>query len=43
MKEDGTIKPVISIALELASGGELYEYVALAGRFDYETARFYFR
>jgi len=42
-KEDGTKVPVICIALELATGGELFDYVALTGRFDEQTARFYFR
>ena len=42
-KEDGTKVPVICIALELATGGELFDYVALTGRFDEPTARFYFR
>jgi len=42
-KENGTKQPVICIALELATGGELFDYVALTGRFDEPTARFYFR
>jgi len=42
-KENGTKKPAISIALELATGGDLFDYVALSGRFNEATARFYFR
>ena len=42
-KEDGTKYPVICIALELATGGELFDYVALTGRFNEQIARFYFR
>ena len=42
-KEDGTKYPVICISLELATGGELFDYVALTGRFSENIARFYFR
>ena len=42
-KDDGTKYPVICIALELATGGELFDYVALTGRFNEEIARFYFK
>ena len=42
-KEDGTKYPVICISLELATGGELFDYVALTGRFNENIARFYFR
>jgi serine/threonine protein kinase len=42
-KEDGTKHPVICIALELATGGELFDYVALTGRFQEPIARFYFK
>lgn len=42
-KEDGTKYPVICIALELATGGELFDYVALTGRFQEPIARFYFK
>lgn len=42
-KEDGTKYPVICIALELATGGELFDYVALTGRYTEELARFYFK
>jgi 5'-AMP-activated protein kinase, catalytic alpha subunit len=42
-KEDGTKYPVICIALELATGGELFDYVAMTGRFEEPLARLYFR
>ena len=42
-KEDGTKQPVICIALELATGGELFDYVALTGRFQEDVARYYFK
>lgn len=42
-KEDGTKYPVICIGLELATGGELFDYVALTGKFDERIARFYFK
>ena len=42
-KSNGTKEPVIYIALELATGGELFDYVALTGRFNEPIARFYFR
>lgn len=42
-KADGSQHAVIYIALELATGGELFDYVALTGRFSEPVARFYFR
>ena len=42
-KENGSKEPVIYIALELATGGELFDYVAITGKFDEATSRFYFR
>jgi serine/threonine protein kinase len=42
-KEDGTKYPVVCIALELAEGGELFDYVALGGAFSERTCRYYFR
>jgi serine/threonine protein kinase len=42
-KENGTKYPVICIALELASGGELFDYVATGGAFPERTCRFYFQ
>jgi serine/threonine protein kinase len=41
-KSNGTKEPVIYIVLELATGGELFDYVALTGRFSEPVARFYF-
>ncbi len=35
--------PVIWIALELATGGELFDYVAMGGAFSERVCRFYFR
>lgn len=42
-KSDGTKYPVICIALELATGGELFDFVALTGRYSENIARFYFK
>ena len=42
-KEDQSKSPVVFIALELAEGGELFDYVALTGAFNERTCRFYFR
>ena len=41
-KQNGTKEHVIYIALELATGGELFDYVATTGRFSEPIARFYF-
>lgn len=42
-KDNGTKYPVICIALELATGGELFDYVAMTGRYEEPVARFYFK
>ena len=42
-KTNGVMKAVIYIVLELAQGGELFDYVANTGRFDDRTSRFYFK
>ena len=42
-KADGRKEAVIYIVLELATGGELFDYVATTGRFSEPIARFYFR
>ena len=42
-KANGSKEPVIYIVLELATGGELFDYVATTGRFTEPIARFYFR
>eukprot|EP00331_Platyophrya_macrostoma_P019324 CAMPEP_0176465988 /NCGR_PEP_ID=MMETSP0127-20121128/37619_1 /TAXON_ID=938130 /ORGANISM="Platyophrya macrostoma, Strain WH" /LENGTH=406 /DNA_ID=CAMNT_0017859059 /DNA_START=31 /DNA_END=1252 /DNA_ORIENTATION=- len=43
VKRDGRKVKVVAIAMELAQGGELFEYVADSGRFSESTARFYFK
>jgi len=42
-KENGTKQAVIYIVLELATGGEFFDYIATGGRFNENIARFYFR
>ena len=42
-KSNGAKESVIYIVLELAAGGELFDYVATTGRFQETIARFYFR
>ena len=42
-KSSGDKEHVIYIVLELATGGELFDYVATTGRFSEPIARFYFR
>ena len=42
-KSNGTKEHVIYIILELATGGELFDYVATTGRFSEPIARFYFK
>jgi serine/threonine protein kinase len=37
------IKDIIYLVLELAVGGELFDFVALGGRFSEPTARYYFK
>ena len=43
VKRDGRKVKVVDIAMELAQGGELFEYVADSGRFSESVARFYFK
>lgn len=43
VKSDGRTEPVIYIVLELAPGGELFDYVATTGHFQEPIARFYFK
>ncbi len=43
LKRSGKQEKVIYIVLELATGGELFDYVALGGRFSEAVTRFYFR
>ena len=42
-RSNGDKENVIYIVLELATGGELFDYVATTGRFSEPIARFYFR
>lgn len=42
-KSNGVKESVIYIVLELATGGELFDYVATTGRFNEPIARFYFK
>jgi serine/threonine protein kinase len=42
-KENGAKQAVIFIVLELATGGEFFDYIATGGRFNESIARFYFR
>ncbi|CAD8207846.1 unnamed protein product [Paramecium octaurelia] len=42
-RKNGQKEQRVCIILELAEGGELFEYVASSGRFSPETSRFYFK
>jgi serine/threonine protein kinase len=42
-KSNGTSRQVFYIVLELASGGELFDFVAASGYFPEPVARYYFR
>jgi serine/threonine protein kinase len=42
-KSSGRTYPVIFIVLELATGGEFFDYIATGGQFPERIARFYFR
>ena len=42
-KSNGTKESVIYIVLELATGGELFDYVATTGKFSEKISRFYFQ
>jgi len=41
-KKSGKTREALVIILEFASGGELFDYVALCGKFSTEIARTYF-
>ena len=41
-KKNGEVDKVLYIVTELATGGELFDYVATTGRFSESEARFYF-
>jgi len=43
IKENGTEKDVSYIVLELAQGGELFDFIANSGPFSEKVARFYFK
>jgi serine/threonine protein kinase len=43
VKPNGQIKKVMYIALELARGGELFDYIAQTGHLSMEATRFYFK
>ena len=42
-KQNGHQYPVIYIVLELATGGEFFDYIATGGKFEEKIARFYFK
>ena len=43
IKTCGKVKNVMFIALELANGGELFDFITASGKFDETVARYYFR
>ena len=43
VKASGKSREVDYIVLELAGGGELFDFIAISGRFEEPTARFYFK
>lgn len=43
VRANGTSYPVIYIVLELATGGEFFDYIATGGQFPERIARFYFK
>lgn len=42
VKDSGKVKTVSFIVLELAQGGEIFDYIANSGRFDEKLARYFF-
>ena len=42
IEKAGKVKPVLFIVLELATGGELFDYISVCGAFPEPVARFYF-
>jgi len=43
VKKNGSNYKAVAITMELAPGGELFEFVADSGKFSEETARTYFK
>lgn len=43
VKDSGKQKQVLYIVLELAQGGELFDFIANTGRFEEKVARYYFK
>jgi serine/threonine protein kinase len=43
VKDSGKVRHVSYIVLELAQGGEIFDYIANSGRFEEKIARFFFR
>ena len=43
VKTCGKVKTVMFIALELANGGELFDFIASSGKFDESLSRYYFK
>ena len=41
--DNGTKKNVTYIVLELAGGGELFDFIAQSGKFTESIARYYFK
>jgi len=42
-KDNGKSKQVYYLVLEIASGGELFDYISETGNFNERIARFYFK
>eukprot|EP00826_Nyctotherus_ovalis_P026228 TRINITY_DN204_c0_g1_i3.p1 TRINITY_DN204_c0_g1~~TRINITY_DN204_c0_g1_i3.p1 ORF type:complete len:447 (-),score=122.23 TRINITY_DN204_c0_g1_i3:143-1483(-) len=42
-KPGGKVMPVLYLIFELVTGGELFDYIAVGGRFTEPVARFYFK
>ena len=42
VKDNGVSKEVSYIVLEIAKGGELFDFVAISGRFEEPLARYFF-